>query len=53
VSIDDAVRNYLTFPMRYGNALGWMQRRFADFNTFVTTGFLPAGVPRGDAARLG
>jgi uncharacterized protein (DUF2236 family) len=42
VSIDDAVRDYLTFLMRYGNAPGWMQRRFADFNTFVTTGFLPA-----------
>ena len=41
VSIDDAVRDYLTFLMRYGNAPGWMQRRFADFNTFVTTGFLP------------
>jgi len=41
VAIDDAVRDYLTFLMRYGNAPGWMQRRFADFNTFVTTGFLP------------
>lgn len=41
VSIDDAVRDYLTFLMRYGNAPGWMQRRFADFNTFVTAGFLP------------
>ena len=41
VAIDDAVRDYLTFLMRYGNAPGWVQRRFADFNTFVTTGFLP------------
>jgi uncharacterized protein (DUF2236 family) len=41
VSIDDAVRDYLTFLMRYGNAPAWVQRRFADFNTFVTTGFLP------------
>jgi uncharacterized protein (DUF2236 family) len=42
VSIDDAVRDYLTFLMRYGNGPKWVQRRFADFNTFVTTGFLPA-----------
>ena len=41
VSIDDAVRDYLTALMRYGNAPDWMQRRPADFNTFVTTGFLP------------
>lgn len=41
VAIDDAVRDYLTCLMRYGNGPRWMQRRMADFNTFVTTGFLP------------
>jgi uncharacterized protein (DUF2236 family) len=41
VSIDDAVREYLTALMRYSNGPAWLQGRPADFNTFVTTGFLP------------
>jgi uncharacterized protein (DUF2236 family) len=41
VHIDDAVRDYLTVLMRHGNGPSWMQGRLADFNTFVTTGFLP------------
>lgn len=41
VSIDGPVRDYLCCLMRYGNGPKWMQGRMADFNTFVTTGFLP------------
>lgn len=41
VTIDDAVRNYLWRLMRYGNCPKWMRGWIADFNTFVTTGFLP------------
>jgi uncharacterized protein (DUF2236 family) len=41
VSIDEPVRKYLTTLMRYGNGPSWMRGRMADFNTFLTTGFLP------------
>jgi uncharacterized protein (DUF2236 family) len=41
VHIDDAVRDYLTTLMRYGNGPSWMRGRMAEFNTFVTAGFLP------------
>jgi len=41
VSIDDTIRDYLTGLMRYSNGPSWMRGRAAEFNTFVTTGFLP------------
>lgn len=53
VSIDEPVRRYLTRLMRHENLSPVLQKGLARFNTFVTTGFLPPGVPGADGSRLG